>query len=546
MVIITNLLLFLIIAISFILSPILALSLFAYTFICIRLVRTDLRVWVSVTTAVSGLAFGVLHFRGINLLLYVWHNNLRLLTPFGEDKFYYVVTNQNLTVYDTFVMLGAYSILLTLALLIKRLLWYKHYHSELVDASTAGVNLGCYSDDSPAILTHHELNQHMLVVGTTGSGKTSTLLNLVHECCRQNLPLVYLDGKGSRKLADQIAIICKRYGRTLKVFTVDPVTDIPGLSGYNPFAFGNFTEWKNKVVTLLGESSNKGQEHYATQEQSYINLACEILDKSQTKIDLEGMLAYLSHPEELQKLANKLDHFIARRFVESMPKKGETNDLIKILELFYHSHYGQLFSTTKKPDSQVINLQQSLENKEIVLFLFDAASYKRDTALLGKLVINDINTAFASFGRHGKKVDAYAVFDEFAAYASPNMASILALQRSNGLHAIVGTQSIHAISMESQDIKRIAVELIANCNTFIVHKLNDSHDIELLSKTIGSEKRYVASSISENTDGERVTVSLKDEYRLDGEAIRGLKPGYGYLCRTVVNSTPQLVKFNFL
>lgn len=77
------------------------------------------------------------------------------------------------------------------------------------------------------------------------------------------------------------------------------------------------------------------------------------------------------------------------------------------MELFYHSHYGHLFSTSKTAAENIINLQQSILNNEIVLFLFDAASFKRDTSLLGKLVINDINSAFSGLGRVGQSKTAF-------------------------------------------------------------------------------------------------------------------------------------------
>ena|GEM_PF-5351009 len=406
------------------------------------------------------------------------------------------------------------------------------------------LTIGVDNNQNPFTLTYKELNQHTLVIGTTGSGKTSTLLNIVYNCCSQKLPLIYLDGKGSIKLADKISQICNQFGRTLKIFSIDPDQNIKQLAKYNPLAYGNFTEWKNKIVTLLGEPESKGQEHYATEEQSYINLVCEILNKSGKPIDFEAFLGYLSHPEELQKLANKQNPEIASRLVKA-GDANKNNDIIKTLELFYHSHYGQLFSTSVVPPQNIINLQQSILNNEIVLFLFDAASFKRDTSQLGKLVINDINSAFSGLGRSGQAIKAFCIFDEFAAYASPNMSNILAMQRDNGMHAVIGTQSIHAISQESQQVKRIAVELIANCNTFIIHKINDAHDITLLQETIGKEAKYRLHSIS-NTPDNRVTTNLSDEYILDGSKIRGLKPGFAYVCRTASGLKPQIVKINYV
>ncbi len=424
-----------------------------------------------------------------------------------------------------------------------------------------GVLLGADNNGQHIIVSDHEFNQHTLVLGTTGSGKTTTLMNIVDSCCARGLPLIYLDGKGSVKLANRIKQICDKYNRVFKVFTVNPHENIPNLSCYNPLAFGNFSEWKNKIVTLTGEAENRGQEHFLIEEHSYINLVCETLYKTKIReqaqnkekdiLDFEGLLGYLNNPHELQKLANKVSPELGMRLLKYKQNSEKTVDIIKVLEMFYYSQYGKLFSTSKKPGDMVINLQESIEKGEVVLFLFDAASYKTDTSLLGKLVINDINSAWAGFGSQGKKVNGYCIFDEFAAYASSNLSNVLALQRDNGLHAIIGTQSINAIKADNKSLKRVAIELIANCNTYIIHKLNEPEDILLLQNAIGKQKVYTAANIHINTtDGENeqtgISYRLSEEYCLDGQSIRSLLPGGGFIYRGVINDVVREINFNYI
>ncbi|MBY0380038.1 MAG: DUF853 family protein, partial [Burkholderiales bacterium] len=200
-----------------------------------------------------------------------------------------------------------------------------------------------YNYDEGIAITDKELNQHTLVIGTTGSGKTTTLMNIVDSCCKRNLPLIYVDGKGSIKLANKINEICKKYNRRLKVFSLDPhilnlneYSNIPNISCYNPLAFGNFTEWKNKIITLTQEAEGKGQEHYSLQEQSYISLVCEILNKSGAYVDLEGLIAYIKDPAELQKIANRISPELGMRLVK-ISKETDESDIIKVLEAFYYS-----------------------------------------------------------------------------------------------------------------------------------------------------------------------------------------------------------------
>ncbi len=476
----------------------------------------------------------------------------------GLGKIFYISFNQWRVL---FIDNGLFSILGLFMLL---LLWSKYFltRSDRLTQEennkklmNEGIYLGVDNNDKKIIISDHEFNQHSLVLGTTGSGKTTTLMNIIDSCCRRELPLIYLDGKGSIRLVERIKQICEKYNRTLKVFTINPHASVPNLSYYNPLAFGNFSEWKNKIVTLLGDAENKGQEHFLIEEQSYINLVCEIINKSGKTIDLEGLLAYLHNPDELQKIANKISPEIGLRLLKCNQNDDKTIDIIKVLDMFYYSQYGQLFSTSGKPKDKVINIKESIEKNEIVLFLFDAASYKTDTSLLGKLVINDINSAWASFGSYGKSVKGYCVFDEFAAYASSNLSNVLALQRDNGLHAIIGTQSINSIKTDNKSLKRVAVELIANCNTYIIHKLNDPEDILLLQNAIGKYKTYEATNIHVNSSNNSkykvneqtgISYRLSEEFYLDGHEIRKLIAGNGFIYRGVINDIPRKIKFNYI
>lgn len=410
-----------------------------------------------------------------------------------------------------------------------------------------GITLGTdMTTNIPIVILDKELNQHCLVIGTTGSGKTTTLLNIAESCCQRGLPLVYIDGKGSISLINTLSKMCTRYGRKLKVFSLeDDNATITELAYYNPFSCGNFTGWKNKIITLALDAENKGQEHYSLQEQNYISLVCEILYKSKVYVDLEAIIAYLKVPEELQKLANRISHKLALRFVQVDNATKKSSDIVKILEIFYYSNYGKLFSTSKQSSEQVINLKEDVEDGNIIVFLLNAASYKRDTNMLGRLIINDINSVWAEFGSQGKRVKGYCIFDEFAAYASPNMASVLAMQRDNGLHAVIGTQSINAISVESMTIKRVAVELIANCNTFIMHKLNDNKDIEILASTIGTQKDLNLSySFKSDRDEYNLQVRSDEKYIIPLQQVRELKAGQAFICRTVMGLRPRKVKIH--
>ncbi|HMT02821.1 MAG TPA: DUF853 family protein, partial [Burkholderiales bacterium] len=270
---------------------------FLYSFFIIRLITQETILLYS-SIIFSFIVLMCLPFLNLYAIFILPGEYFSIINEFGLwgglRKIFYISFSQWRVL---FIDNGVFS-LLGLCMLL--LLWSKYFlirNDGLMEEEknkklmNEGIYIGVDNNNKKIIISDLEFNQHSLVLGTTGSGKTTTLMNIIDSCCRRELPLIYLDGKGSIGLIDRIKQICDKYNRTLKVFTVNPHANVPNLSCYNPLAFGNFSEWKNKIVTLMGEAENKGQEHFLIEEQNYINLVCEIINKSGKTIDLEGLLA---------------------------------------------------------------------------------------------------------------------------------------------------------------------------------------------------------------------------------------------------------------
>ena len=414
--------------------------------------------------------------------------------------------------------------------------------------------LGQTESGQPVSLADSELNQHCLIVGTTGAGKTNTILNLVKSALARNLPCIYLDGKGSLDLVDKLQQLARMNKRTFKVFSLRPNTNLSNPAVYNPFNSGNATEWKNRIMSLFAEAQGNGQEHFSLAVQNYINFVSHILYRLSIEkgliVDLKIVLTFLENPDRLVIAARSVDPKIAEKLHKlhnDSSTRQMAGDVIKLLELFIYSSYGEFFDTTDK--TNIINLRTSILNNELILFLFDASTYPEDTKKIAKMVINDINSCFSSFD---KFTPALCVFDEFASYASSNLAETISLQRSQGMHAVVGTQSIATVKLKSSDSRRIAEELVACCNTFIIHALNHVEDAELFAKVIGIEDsmQYTTniydkelSRNTRNSDRAHVIASgrVVEKFKISPQQIKELKRGEAIIYRKVVNLPAQKV-----
>ncbi|WP_319403613.1 type IV secretion system DNA-binding domain-containing protein [uncultured Anaeromusa sp.] len=400
----------------------------------------------------------------------------------------------------------------------------------------------------PVVLPDRELNQHLLILGSTGAGKTTTILTMVDSALSRRIPVVMLDGKGSRDLPDKLRVLCKKYNRRLRVFALEP-KGIPEINAYNPFWSGTHTEWKNRVMALFsGNAEGRGQEHYALAEENYLNLLCDTLRKTEKEIDLRTVLAYLERPDEFIKLAQRVNSGMVPKIEAAVQANTEGSlsmDTAKQLELFIYSAYGNLLDTRKQ---ETIRLKEAIKEGDCVLFMFNASSYPIDTKRVAKMVISDINGSFSELANENGYTKTFCIFDEFASYASSNLADTISLHRSNGMHAIIGTQSIATVALKSPETKRIAQELVACCNTYIVQAIGHLDDVEMLAKIIGTRKTYeVTTQINAMEGGATGMGASKfvDEFVVNPQSIRELKTGEGYLYRkaAVTRQSAEKVRF---
>ena len=391
----------------------------------------------------------------------------------------------------------------------------------------------------PVFITDEEFNSHALYLGTTGGGKTVAILTNIEYCAINGIPCVMLDGKGSPDLPEKIKYLADKYGRTFKLFTVKPETLTAtlkeNLAAYNMFSTGTHTEWKNRLMSLFAEAEGRGQQHYALQEEHVLNLIVNIVKNAGVKIDLKLLLQYIQSIDLLKELANITGNHEFIREV-GLLDEDSMGDIGLILKLFINSSYGFLFDTMAS--NNIIELQESIINNEIILFLFDSSAYKEDTKKIAKMVINDINSAFSTIKeRTGAEKKCFCIFDEFASYASNNLSDTLSLHRSNGVHAIVGTQSIETVSVAGSDTARVAGELIGNCGTYLILQLQHNDDIERIAHILGTKKGYEVTRQIDLSEGGGATgmgsTKVIDEFIIHPQMIRELngKDGTGVIYR---------------
>lgn len=330
-------------------------------------------------------------------------------------------------------------------------------------------------------LTDHSANQHTLVLGTTGSGKTVTVCNIVESAINRGLPLIYIDGKGDYDLAARVARYGKERGKPVSVFSMK------GQSiAYNPLATGGFTSKKDRIIELREWS----EEHYKKLAEGYLQSvfkvmeACTIPCNMSTlsdHLDLKKLKALVrEHEEEIPNAQNLMDELNNQ---DQASKSIES--LVAEIRNFTASEIGPLFQMEE--DKPTLTLDNVLQENGIAYFCLPALEFPSMSQTLGRLVINDLKATMAQQLGDGIKKKLYVIFDEFSVFAGEQVLNVINMGRSAGIHAVLSTQSLSDIASGRKDnADHFINQVVGNCNNFILHRQNSADDAEKLAEMMGT------------------------------------------------------------
>ncbi|HAQ4474350.1 TPA: DUF853 family protein [Enterococcus faecium] len=128
--------------------------------------------------------------------------------------------------------------------------------------------LGTSEYGLPCILNFKEFNQHAIVAGTTGSGKTTFLQLFIQHAAKFDIPLILIDGKRAQDTYEAMKKVAEKYNKRVKKFTDE------GDMRYNPVANGNAISVRDKLVTLAETESV----FYSGAAKSLLQATVQLLD----------------------------------------------------------------------------------------------------------------------------------------------------------------------------------------------------------------------------------------------------------------------------
>ncbi|ACJ17822.1 TraM recognition domain-containing protein [Coxiella burnetii] len=377
--------------------------------------------------------------------------------------------------------------------------------------------------------SNEDMRTHVLIFGSTGSGKTEAMVSIAYNALLQASGFIYVDGKGDNSLFAKVFSMVRSMGREDDLLLINFMTGAKDIIGpqekrlsntLNPFANGSSSMLSQLIVSMMDKAAGtpdgdmwKGRAIAFTEALMKILVAMRdaghiLLDANTIRNyfhlpKLEAIVVdklFLREGEEPINLENVPPTVIEPivNYVLTLPgynkeKKGKqvsqvleqhgfiTMQLVRVFTSLADT-YGHIMRTNLAE----VDLRDVVLNRRILCVLLPALEKSPDElSNLGKVIVSTLKAMMASGlgehveGEYSDLVDAkptnsktpfLCVLDEYGYYAVEGFAVVPAQARSLGFSIIFAGQDLPAFQKAS---KEEAASIGANTNIKVCMKLED-------------------------------------------------------------------------
>jgi hypothetical protein len=322
----------------------------------------------------------------------------------------------------------------------------------------AAVLLGYDIFGEPFYWTDDTRTMQANAFGMTGAGKTNLLQGITEQDIHRGGPIIFIDGKGDKKLLAQLIPSIEAAGRIEDLRIIDPMR--PEISArYNPFwaPKGNAEEH----VGFVFESFNMEKDFFEGHQRVYLENIARVLHYSGKRFNFHDVLVAAYDQKLLRKQMK-----VALDYVEKVPgvsrqqKLALTMSIRNLLESFEDKErvskiqglinemmtfMGDDLAMITGPYDELLSLDDVIDQRLILFMSLNVNVNERAVTALGRMLLQNLQLMIgrrysrAEEGEHQPFVSV--IMDEFSPFAYENFAHILQTARGANVAFLFALQS---------------------------------------------------------------------------------------------------------
>lgn len=380
--------------------------------------------------------------------------------------------------------------------------------------------------------------QHTLVVGSTGSGKTTLMKVLICHAMKNNQPAIIIDPKGNLSNLYELQNIAIHLGydrSKIRYFSLsNPVLS----ENYNPLKRGDAITLKDRIM----ESFEWSEKFYMNRAKAYLTSMLSVFEAMQIPCTLHNIKMVLSSPRQEKLLGNELEKKVKAGVINQeildefhlsqVIDKPQLAALLSQLSDLDNQKFGKLLSDTS--GAREIDFIEVLRKKQIAYFQLNTLGLGPSSRALGRLILNDIK-AFADdvYQEKIEKPEFLPIFiDEFGSYATTEFGEFLKLCREANFATHLFCQSLSdLIAISKQFLGQVLDDTIYK----IFSRTDDPAAVEIMSAIAGTEDAIEESyQVKKNIFNETSPTGLGNrritkQMRIEHDVFKRLSTGQAIL-----------------
>ena len=387
-----------------------------------------------------------------------------------------------------------------------------------------GITIGFEANSGKDVFVPDEqLVQHMLVLGSTGTGKTKSFMAMAYQNMLRGGGMIFVDAKRSEANISAFTWMCKTTGRINDLRLLD-LGNRKQSHRYNVLAPLNQetpAELRDRIMALMKPLETvTGAEHYRELMKQAMADLMEIFQETGKSFTLRDVGAFIDEPlmaleillEDMQAKGNQkgidLVYKLKRKLPSGMVEKKFKDDLSGLRGAITNVLDTEVDSIMCNSSGTEIRLYDVVQRGEILYIALPLLTNSETCNRFMRIFLQHL-TYVVGLRSQTTRDDIVAgppftiFLDEFGSYALPNFANVITMGRSAGFCVVPSIITPKLLEAKESGLGvAFASNLFNNSRTIISYTIQDPDDAAWVSARWG-EKSTTAFTVSV-TEGESI------------------------------------------